>query len=419
MIVSGISGNELYCLHLKGFEPGDIVVGNSVNSLGLVGGLGAFGRNLAGGEISNVTSQISDGRHAAIERMEAEAKKHGDNGVTGVVSDIRTLAGYTEFLAQGTGVKGPNQHFFSSATSGMELYCHLDAGYVPIRFSMGIVAYALGLGRGLMGSFRTLGRGEVKEFSDMYNDIRHTALNRLRAEAAGLGANAVVDIQVSILPYGPGSVELLMTGTSSHNPRFSSGVVAPDQVRTSELTGEALWNLAALGYAPLQLCMATSVYSLGVVGSIGSALQGLSRGELPELTHLIYGARENALDLLRREAERYGADRVIGNRLMIRELSPGLIEVVAIGTAVKRMTGIEPATPQLPPQAIIVDRGSLETESVSRREQNIPANAIASSKGAAMAGGSAAIQLITLFFAIFFALCVGGISVLAAFLDSQ
>lgn len=419
MIVSGISGNELYCLHLKGFEPGDIVVGNSVNSLGLVGGLGAFGRNLAGGEISNVTSQISEGRHAAIERMEAEAKKHGANGVTGVVSDIRTLAGYTEFLAQGTGVIGPNQHFFSSATSGMELFCHLDAGYVPIRFSMGIVAYALGIGRGLMGSFRTLGRGEVKEFSDMYNDIRHTALNRLRTEAAGLGANAVVDIKVSILPYGPGSVELLMTGTSSHNPRFSSGVVTPDQVRTSELTGEALWNLAALGYAPLQLCMATSVYSLGVVGSIGSALQGLSRGELPELTHLIYGARENALDLLRREAERYGADRVIGNRLMIRELSPGLIEVVAIGTAVKRMTGIEPATPQLPPQAIIVDRGSLENESVSRREQNIPANAIASSKGAAMAGGSAAIQLIMLAFGLFFALCVGGLTVLGAFLDSH
>lgn len=415
MIISGMSGNELYCLNLKGFRPGEIVVGNSVTSLGVLGGLGAFGRNLAGGEIANVTSQLSEGRHAAIERMENEAKKHGANGVTSVISEVKTLGGYTEFLSQGTGIHGPQQHFFSTATSGMELYCHLDAGYVPIRFSMGIVAYALGVGRGLVGSLRTLGRGEVKEFSDMYNDIRHTALQRLRAEAAGLGANAVVDVSTRILPYGPGSVELLMTGTASHHPQLSNGAVSADQVRTSELSGEELWNLAAMGYVPVQLCMATSVYSLGVVGGIGSAIQGLSRGELPELTSLIYGARENALDLLRKEAERFGAERVIGNKLMIRELSPGLIEVVAIGTAVKRMESMHPATPQLPVQAIIVDRSSQASDALTRAERNIPAEAIATTQAA----GGGAVRLIVSVIAMFFALCVGvGSAVLGMLADN-
>lgn len=102
MIVAGTSGNELYCLDQKGFSVGELVVGNSVVSLGIVGGLGAFGRNLAGGEVANVTSLISEGRHAAIDRMEAEAKKHDATGVSSVVSELRTLGGYTEVLSQGT-----------------------------------------------------------------------------------------------------------------------------------------------------------------------------------------------------------------------------------------------------------------------------------------------------------------------------
>ena len=133
MLVSGMSGNEAYCLHQVGYRPGELVVGNSVCSLGLLGGIGAFGRNLAGGEVENVTSLISEGRHAAIQRMEKEAQKHGANGVTSVSSELRTLSGYTEFLSQGSSVhadRGSDIPFFSTASSGMELYCHLDAGYV-------------------------------------------------------------------------------------------------------------------------------------------------------------------------------------------------------------------------------------------------------------------------------------------------
>src|ERR1700693_5414719 len=104
MLISGMSGNEIYCLAQKGFEPGEIVVGNSVCSMGLGGAIGSFGQSLAGGEISAVTELISGGRHAAIQRMQEEARRHGAVGVTSVVSELRSLAGYTEFLAQGTSV---------------------------------------------------------------------------------------------------------------------------------------------------------------------------------------------------------------------------------------------------------------------------------------------------------------------------
>ena len=364
MLISGMSGNEAYCLAQKGLVPGEIVVGNSVVSMGLRGAIGSFGQTLAGGEIRPLTELISSGRHAAIQRMEEEARHHGAIGVTSVVSELRTLAGYTEFLAQGSGVHpqaggpgGPNP--FSSAASGMELYCHLDVGYRPIRFVMGNIAYALGIGRGFTGGLRTLAQGEVHEYSQMYNAIRHHALERLQAEAAGVGANSVVDVVIQMLPHG-GALELLLTGTASHHGRISAGPVRPEQVVTSELTGEEIWNLASLGYAPMQLVMATSVYSLGVAAGIGTWFKAVGKGELPQVTKLIYHARENALELLRGEATRIGAERVLGNKLRIVELSPGLIEIMAIGTAVRRVDGMAPASPTLIPQALIVERDTIE-----------------------------------------------------------
>lgn len=51
MKITGLSGNEIYCLSKKGCTPGSIVVGNSVHSLGLLQGIGAGLTSLAGGEI--------------------------------------------------------------------------------------------------------------------------------------------------------------------------------------------------------------------------------------------------------------------------------------------------------------------------------------------------------------------------------
>jgi uncharacterized protein YbjQ (UPF0145 family) len=359
--VCSLSGNEIFCLAQKGLFPAEIVVGNSVRSLGIAGAIGSSFRTLAGGEVENVTALISEGRHAAMERLVGEARRHGAHGVTGVTTELSTLAGYTEFLSQGTGVVAAQggRPFFTTSASGTELYCHLDAGYTPLSFVMGNVAYALGIGRGIAGGLSTLARGEVTQYSEMYNRIRHLALFRLRREAASVGANAVVDVRIDLRPFGPGVVELLMTGTAAHHPAFSADPSDPTQVVTSELTGAELFSLAQMGYAPVQLVMATSVYSLGLVGGIGASFAALAKGELRELTELIYGARENCLALLKEEARSLGAERVIGNRLQIRELSPGLIEVVAVGTAVRRQNGVTPHSPTLPVQAIVRDDDTL------------------------------------------------------------
>ncbi len=355
MIVSGFSGNEIYCLAQKGWSPGSIVVGNSVQSLGVMGGLSSGLRTVAGGEITNLTQLIVEGRHAAIERLEKEAQDHGAHGVTGVTSEFRQLSGLNEFLAIGSSVTGKaadHGEFFTTACSGQDLYCQIDAGYHPRHFVMGNVAYALGVSRGFFGFLRGFAGGEVRQYSDMYNHIRHLAMERLEKEAEERGANAVVDIHTRILPIGTGAREMLMVGTASHHAAYGN----PERPVTSELTGEELWNLAKLGYGPLRLLLGTSVYSLGAVRGIGAWFSGLSRGEVGSVTQLIYEARANCLEHIHKEARQIGADAVIGVKVHIYEMGSSFVEVMAIGTAIKKMPQLRTQTDQMIPQAIIRDR---------------------------------------------------------------
>ncbi len=183
-IMSGLSGNEIYCLHLKGLKPGELVIGNSVYSTGFVGGLGASFRSMVGGEVTQVTSIIHEGRLKSYERMMSEAKERGGLGVTGVTSELRQIRGNTEFLSVASAIHGhertPEHVSFSTSGDGQQLYCQLDAGYTPLKFVFGNVAYSMGLGGGVLGSLKSLGRGEIKQFSDVFNHTRHLAVRAHR-----------------------------------------------------------------------------------------------------------------------------------------------------------------------------------------------------------------------------------------------
>ena len=50
------------------------------------------------------------------------------------------------------------------------------------------------------------------------------------------------------------------------------------------------------------------------------------------------------------------ADGIIGVKIFIYEVGGGMVEVMAIGTAIKRNQTVKTQTEQLPPQAIIRDR---------------------------------------------------------------
>ncbi len=216
-IMSGLSGNEIYCLNLKGLRPGDLVIGNSVYSTGFMGSLGAGFRSIVGGEVPQITSVIHEGRLQSYDRMMAEAKQRGGVGVTGVTSELRQIRGNTEFLSVASAIHGhgdtPEHLSFSTSGDGQQLYCQLDAGYMPLKFVFGNVAYSMGLGGGIMGTLKSLGRGEIKEYSDVFNHTRHLALERIVADAKSVGANSVVGIETVVRPF-KGIHEMMMMGTA-------------------------------------------------------------------------------------------------------------------------------------------------------------------------------------------------------------
>ena len=356
--MTGLSGNEIYCMRLKGYSPGDLVIGNSVHSLGIIGGIGAGLQGIFGGEVTQLTGIIHEGRQAAFNRLIAEAQQMRAAGLTGVTNELTHLKGNIEFLSVASSLHhdehAGEQLAFSSSGDGQELYCLMDAGYTPRKFVFGNVAYSIGVGGGILGGLKSLARGEIKEFSDVFNATRHLALERVMADARSVGANAVVGIETRVMPF-QGVHEMLMLGTAAFHPGLPPQFAATPA--TSDMTCQEMWNMASLGYAPVKLLLRTAIYSLGVVGGLKAAFQAMARGEISDLTSLVYDAREHAISLLQQEANALGADDVVGIHVHIHELG-NLIEFMAVGTAVKRMASMNTVTPALPAQAIIRDKST-------------------------------------------------------------
>ena len=176
----------------------------------------------------------------------------------------------------------------------------MDAGYRPISHVFGNIAYAMGFGGGLTGALKTMVRGEISEYSNIFNQTRHAALDRIVAQAKSCGSNSMVGIRTNIM-FWHGTHEMLMTGTAAHNPAL------PDEYLnnpvTSDLTCEELWAMSSRGYAPVKLLISASIYSLGTVGGIKAAFKSFTKGEISDLTTLIHDAREVAIGRIKSEGD--------------------------------------------------------------------------------------------------------------------
>lgn len=357
---SSLSGNELYCAKMLGYDLGDLIIGNAIFAMGAIGSFRSDVRTFVGGEIVTMTNMIAEGRRLSFEKFMQELTEKTGHGATGVSNEIIFHPGNAEFLSIGSCIHSavPNNiPSFTTSSDAQELFCQWDAGYQPVKFVFGNVAYSIGFGMSALGSLRKLARGEVKQYTEIFNTTRNLALSRIIDEAKEAGANSIVGIRTSIRPLAVNGVqEMIMVGSSSYNSQIKGVVDVVGGITTSELTAQETWSIAKIGYAPLKLLIGTSVYSLGVVGGIRAALRNLVKGEIKVMTELVYGAREESLKKIEAQAEEIGADDVLGIKTFIYDLGGGLIEFLAIGTAVKKVPGICTRLDQLPPQAIIKQR---------------------------------------------------------------
>lgn len=84
----------------------------------------------------------------------------------------------------------------------------------------------------------------------------------------------------------------------------------------------------------LGLVRGITVRSRSLIGNIGAGFQTIFGGRISLYQELCEKAREEAFDIMIQHAEESGANAILGVRYDANEVSAGITEVLAYGTAV-------------------------------------------------------------------------------------
>jgi uncharacterized protein YbjQ (UPF0145 family) len=119
----------------------------------------------------------------------------------------------------------PNSTAGSSAVGtsagGWGLPMLFTANYVPgfkidkvLGITYGITVRSRGLGGNIIAGLRTIGGGEIKEYTELAHQARQQALDRLQEHAQGMGANAVISVNFDSTEVGNTMDEIIAFGTA-------------------------------------------------------------------------------------------------------------------------------------------------------------------------------------------------------------
>jgi len=78
----------------------------------------------------------------------------------------------------------------------------------------GLVVRSRGLGGNIMAGLRSIVGGEIIEYTEMLEDARRHALDRMVKNAAAMGANAVIRMQFDSSELGTSMSEIVAYGTA-------------------------------------------------------------------------------------------------------------------------------------------------------------------------------------------------------------
>lgn len=97
----------------------------------------------------------------------------------------------------------------------------LTANYAPgykvdrvLGLVYGITVRSRGFGGNLRAGLRSLGGGEINEYTEMAHQARQQALDRLAEHAKSLGANAVISVMFDSTEIGQTMDEIIAFGTA-------------------------------------------------------------------------------------------------------------------------------------------------------------------------------------------------------------
>ncbi|MHC1593628.1 MAG: heavy metal-binding domain-containing protein [Methermicoccaceae archaeon] len=103
----------------------------------------------------------------------------------------------------------------------VEDFIVVSTPYVPgykivktLGFSWGLIVRSRGIGRNIVAALRTLPGGEIKEYTELLNQSREEALDRLEEHARSMGANALIGVDFDSSQISEMMSEILAYGTA-------------------------------------------------------------------------------------------------------------------------------------------------------------------------------------------------------------
>jgi uncharacterized protein YbjQ (UPF0145 family) len=97
-------------------------------------------------------------------------------------------------------------------TTGLELPGVIVTQNLGVAF--GLVVRSMGLAKSFTASFRALAQGEVREYTELLEDSRRHAIDRLIENARLLGANAVISMRFDSSEIGQQLTEIVAYGAA-------------------------------------------------------------------------------------------------------------------------------------------------------------------------------------------------------------
>jgi uncharacterized protein YbjQ (UPF0145 family) len=97
-------------------------------------------------------------------------------------------------------------------TTALELPDAIVTQNLGVAF--GLVVRSMGVAKSFTAAFRSLAQGEVKEYTELLEDSRRHAVDRMIENARLLGANAVVSMRFDSSEIGQQLTEIVAYGTA-------------------------------------------------------------------------------------------------------------------------------------------------------------------------------------------------------------
>jgi len=97
-------------------------------------------------------------------------------------------------------------------TTGNEVAGYDIVAYLAIV--RGIVVRATSIGKGILGSFKALAGGNIREFIEVCENARHDAYSQMIEHAREVGADAIIGMRYDATEIMAGVTEVLAYGTA-------------------------------------------------------------------------------------------------------------------------------------------------------------------------------------------------------------